>query len=74
MLSISNLFEVSPVEDRLSFAEERMSSLKRAFKAGRISASAFQRQMAQYRQMKAGTPSRQVPEGEIKAAGTFLEA
>ena len=75
MLSIAGLFEViSPTEDRTSFANERMATLQRAFKSGRLSAPSYQSQMRQFQQIKKGVPSKQVPESEIKAAGTYLNS
>lgn len=73
MISITNLFEaISAVDDRMNYASERIATLQRAFKAGRISAKIYQQQLKQFQQVKRGVPSKEMPESEIKAAGTYL--
>ncbi len=75
MISVVDLFEVGgPNDDRTSFANERIATLQRAFKSGRMKAPDYQAQLKQFMQMKRGVPSKQMPESEIKTAGTYLNS
>lgn len=72
MISVVDLFEGSPTDDRMAFANERIATLQRAFKSGRLKASDYQKQLNQFMQMKRGVTSKQMPGNEIRTAGTYL--